>query len=71
MSNEKQALLAAALALPEAERELLTDRLLDSLSPESDAMSADAFYAELERRAAELDRDPSSAIPWSDVKRML
>src|SRR5947209_5591655 len=63
MSTEMQAILDAALALPEGERELLVGCLLESLSPGADEMSDDEFYAELERRAAELEQDPSTAIP--------
>jgi putative addiction module component (TIGR02574 family) len=69
MSDQTQALLDAALALPEAERELLVERLLESLSPEPDEQTEDEFYAELELRRAELDKDPSIAIPWTDVAK--
>jgi putative addiction module component (TIGR02574 family) len=72
MSPRADALLAAVLELPEAERAELTDRLCDALDPPPDAdlMTDEAFAAELGRRHAEFLRDPSVAIPWDEVKRM-
>jgi putative addiction module component (TIGR02574 family) len=67
MSEETQAILTAALALPEADRAELAERLLESLSPEMDELSDDELFAELERRRAEAEKDPSVAIPWTDV----
>lgn len=67
MNNPHQTLFEVALALPEADRVLLVERLLESLSPEPDEMTDDEFFAELERRHAEFEQDPSVAIPWSEV----
>jgi putative addiction module component (TIGR02574 family) len=67
MSNPHQAIHDAAMALPEAERILLVERLLESLSDEAEELTDDALFAELERRRQEFERDPSVAIPWSDV----
>jgi putative addiction module component (TIGR02574 family) len=69
MNSEHQAVIDAALALPEAERALLTERLLDSLSPEMDEVDAEELFAELNRRRADLTGDPSIAIPWSDIAK--
>jgi putative addiction module component (TIGR02574 family) len=67
-------LLTAALALSPAEREELADRLWDSLDPppgsDLDRMTDDEFTAELDRRMAESDRDPSARVPWSQVRDM-
>lgn len=65
-------LLAAALKLPPDEREELAGRLWDSLDPpgsDIDRLTDEEFEAELHRRAEELRRDPSSGIPWEEVRR--
>jgi putative addiction module component (TIGR02574 family) len=69
METTPQALLEAALRLPEAERVWLVNQLLDGLSPEADDPADDALAEELDRRLAEYRQDPSSAVPWSEVKR--
>jgi antitoxin (DNA-binding transcriptional repressor) of toxin-antitoxin stability system len=43
MNPQTQTLFDAALALPEAERALLVERLLESLSPESDERTDEEF----------------------------
>ena len=73
MSSTATALLEAALKLPSAERGDLARRLLDSLDPDDrdiDAMSDEEFVAELDRRMAESDRDPSVRVPWDQVQDM-
>ena len=67
MSDETQRLLTAALALPETERLWLAERLMETLPPDVDEMTDDELYAELERRRAEVEKDPSIPIPWKDV----
>jgi putative addiction module component (TIGR02574 family) len=68
MNSQTQAILDAALALPEVERALLVERLLETLSPEPDQRTEEELAAELDRRFAEFQQDPSVAIPWSKVK---
>ena len=68
MNSQTQAVLDAALALPEAERAELVDRLLESLPPEIEGFTDDEFYAELERRSAEIEQGIVKPIPWSDVR---
>jgi putative addiction module component len=69
MSEQGQAILAAALALPEAERAWLADQLDESLEIEDLQADAD-LLAELKRRADEAKRDPTVLAPWSEVQRM-
>jgi putative addiction module component (TIGR02574 family) len=69
MTAQNQAIFTAALALPQAERALLVERLLESLSPEGDELTDDELAAELDRRLAEFQHDPSVGIPWSHVRR--
>jgi putative addiction module component (TIGR02574 family) len=67
MTSENQAICAAALALPEPERAMLVERLLESLSPESDALTDDDLFGELERRRTEVEQGSVKPIPWSEV----
>lgn len=63
----KAALLAEILQLPEEERRELIDEAFESLSPEEFAPLTPAQSAEIDRRMAEHERDPSSAIPAEQV----
>jgi putative addiction module component (TIGR02574 family) len=67
MTSETQALIDAALALPEADRELLVELLLESLPPEGDELTDEEFAAELDRRRAEIEQGIVKPIPWSDA----
>ncbi|HEV3260151.1 MAG TPA: addiction module protein [Gemmataceae bacterium] len=67
MTNDHRGVFEAALALPERERASLVEKLLESLSPELDELTDEEFFAELERRRAEIENDPTAAIPWTDV----
>jgi putative addiction module component (TIGR02574 family) len=69
MTAQTKALLDAALSLPEKERALLADELWESLSPSDELMTDDQLFAELQRRDAELGKDPSAAIPWSELEK--
>jgi putative addiction module component (TIGR02574 family) len=68
MSAQNQAIFDAAMALPEDERLLLVERLMESLPPDQDDRTDEEFAAELDRRWAEFQQDPSSAVPWDQVK---
>lgn len=68
MNDRYECILKAALALPEAERACLIDDLMESLPPDTGPLSDEEMLAELERRRAELEKDPSSAIPWSEFR---
>jgi putative addiction module component (TIGR02574 family) len=71
MNDRFQTILDAALALPEAERVFLIDELMESLPPDTGPLSDEEMLAELERRHAEVEKDPSIAISWPEVKRRL
>lgn len=70
MSPASQEIVTAALKLSESERAVIVECLLATLSPDVDDMDEEEFAAELERRRAEYDRDPSTALPWNIVKDM-
>ena len=69
MTAHTKALFDAALALPEAERALLADKLYESLLPDHEMLTDDQLFAELERRHEEAQRDPSVLIPWSELEK--
>ncbi len=68
MSPETESLYQAVLALPEAERVLLTERLIEALSPEEVELTDDELYAELERRRAEVEQGLVKPIPWAEFR---
>ena len=64
--------LSELLKLSEAERLQLAHDLWDSIPPMSDALTVtEAQVEEWERRVAEHKADPSSAIPWKEVRARL
>jgi putative addiction module component (TIGR02574 family) len=61
-------LLTQALALPEADRAELANRLLLSLEPDEDDLNHDAAWAEeIERRRQAFDRGETTASPWREA----
>lgn len=64
--------LSELLKLSEAERIQLAQDLWDSIPPASEALPlTEEQLRELERRLAEHRADPSSAIPWEEVRPRL
>jgi putative addiction module component (TIGR02574 family) len=64
-------LWAELMKLSKAERIKLAQDLWDTIKPEDlPPLSADQIN-ELERHLAEHHRDPSTAIPWEEVKARL
>lgn len=71
MKISNQTIFEAALALPDAEKALLAEKLWETLPLEMTEPPDDPeLTAELEARLAEYRRDPSQAIPWSEVQRL-
>ena len=71
-----QELEAEALKLPAGERIRLAQELWDSIIPEAEADPdllplTEEQIRELERRLADHERDPNSAIPWEEVRARL
>jgi putative addiction module component (TIGR02574 family) len=65
---DRAALLAEILRLPEDERWQLVAEVRESLPDDELDFSLTAEQdAELDRRIAEHERDPSRAIPWEQV----
>lgn len=60
------------LKLSVPERIQLAEDLWDSIAAEPEALPlTEAQRAKIERRLAEHDRDPGSAIPWDEVRARL
>jgi putative addiction module component (TIGR02574 family) len=70
MKPETQAVIDAALALPEADRFLVVEQLLESLPPDTEPMSEEELLAELDRRREEVEKGLVKPIPWSEVKHL-
>jgi putative addiction module component (TIGR02574 family) len=70
MNATIQAIVDAALALPEKERVMVVEQLLESLPPDAECLSEDEFVAELDRRSEEVEKGLSKPIPWSEVKKL-
>jgi putative addiction module component (TIGR02574 family) len=71
MATQASQILADALQLSEAERALIVQQLLTTLSPEQPDVSDDDLESELDRRLQEFNENPSTGIPWSELKREL
>lgn len=66
--------IAALLKLPASERVNLALALWESLDEADQQAALDLtpeLAAEFDRRLAEHDADPSTAIPWEEVQRKL
>ena len=67
MNPQSQDLFQSAMSLPESERADLAASLIRSLDPQFEKDADEAWAAELLRRAAELDANPSLAITRSEL----
>lgn len=71
MAPEAADLLSNALALPVLERAKIAHELLLSLDDGADADAAEAWVAELEKRAAEVRSGSVEAEDWDLVRAQL
>lgn len=56
-----------ALALPEASRAFLAEKLLESLDQEEDVELSPAWRAEIQRRIKEIDEGRATLVPMEKV----
>lgn len=68
MNPTRQAILEAALNLPEKDRVALVEALLDSLSPDDEVTDEGALAAELDARWADFEQSGEGAISWDKLK---
>jgi putative addiction module component (TIGR02574 family) len=66
-----KALLKELMELTPAERIQLAEDLWDSIAADEMPPLNDDQMEEMDRRFAEHERDPSSAVPWEDVRKWL
>ncbi len=71
MSTDAESLYQAALKLPDNERFMLANRLLESVEGERDADYEEAWAAEIARRIEEIDNGTAKMIPWDEVRARL
>jgi putative addiction module component (TIGR02574 family) len=67
MGPKCRTLLDAALELSEAERAVIAEALIETLSPENAELLDDELAAELDSRLEEFRKDSSSAVSWSEL----
>ncbi len=67
--NER--LLAEVVRLPVDERIEFAGAIWDSISPTEDLPLTDVQCHELDRRLADLERNPGASIPWEEVRARL
>ncbi len=68
MNPKSQEIVDAALNLSEADRVVILERLLDSLSPDCADRPDDLWEAELDKRFAEFEQSAGDAVPWSELE---
>ncbi len=69
MSETSQDILDAALKLSAPERANVVRSLLDSLTPQAEALLDDAWAAELDKRLEEFERGEAEAVPGYWLRR--
>jgi putative addiction module component (TIGR02574 family) len=67
----KATILAEIMRLTPEERRELSDQLNDTVAQDEDFALAPEQMAEIDRRIEEHKRDPSSAVPWEEVRDRL
>ena len=64
----RETIVRDALKLPESERARVIQDLLDSLTPEAGDLLDEAWEGELDRRFVAWNANPSTGVPWSELK---
>lgn len=67
----KTTLLAEIMRLTPEERRELSDELNATVAEDEDFILTPEQKAEIDRRIEEHERDPSSAMPWEEVRDRL
>jgi len=71
MTRTAEVILRDALTLGERDRAAIAGLLIDSLEVEPEEGVEDAWAAEIDRRAAEMDSGHVETIPWEKVRARL
>ena len=68
MGSATEQLLQAVLALPEEERQELTEALLEAQDEAGETPFDPAWLPEIQRRSAEIDAGAAQLTPWPMVR---
>jgi putative addiction module component (TIGR02574 family) len=68
VSTMSEGVVEAGLKLPEPERAQVVQVLLDSLSPDAEALLDDVWAKELDRQLAEFLTGNADVVQWSELK---
>ena len=68
MTRAAEQILRKALELDESDRATLAGLLIESLDAAQEEGWAEAWAAEIQRRADQLDSGEVTTIPWEDVR---
>lgn len=71
MTLTAEQITAAALALPEGDRQDLLVQLMDSLDAPPDEGYEQAWADEIKRRIDDMESGREKGIPWAEVRRKL
>jgi putative addiction module component (TIGR02574 family) len=71
MSPHVKRILDEALSLSDQDRAEIAATLIESLDPDADAQTHEAWDAEIAKRLAEIDSGAVTTIPWPEVRKML
>jgi len=68
VSEQASQLLTSLMGLSEIDRASIAECLLDTLSTNTEDLSIEDFERELDERVEEYRRNPSDAIPWTQLR---
>jgi putative addiction module component (TIGR02574 family) len=71
MPAELQAVLTVALQLSDSDREVLADRLWESLEDTSEEVPADAWAEEIRQRLADIRSGRTAPVPEEEARRFI
>lgn len=59
------------MSLDESERALIAATLIESLDPEAEARSEEAWEHEIEARLTQIDSGKVQTIPWTEARKQI
>lgn len=71
MTTDAESLYQEALKLPEDERFLLANRLLETVEGEREPGYEEAWAAEISRRIEEVENGTAETLSWEEVRAKL
>ena len=71
MTAQARKVLEEALRLPAEARAALAGQLIESLDEQIDEGAEEAWSLEIARRVRQLARGTTSAVPWTEARRLI